>query len=153
MFVTRELIVDAEFGAARGRLKQIVRAADGAGLTGMSRQAYEQTLTRLTSDDASGDPPVSTLVEVRLKGPVKRDDTRVVWLRWEAAGEASGLLPTLDADMVLAAEGQDKSRVTLNGYYESALDDLSDSERSLLHHLASATIRTLLHGVADALAR
>jgi hypothetical protein len=153
MFVTRELIVDAEFGAARGRLKQIVRAADGAGLTGMSRQAYEQTLTRLTSDDASGDPPVSTLVDVRLKGPVKRDDTRVVWLRWEAAGEASGLLPTLDADMVLAAEGQDKSRVTLNGYYESALDDLSDSERSLLHHLASATIRTLLHGVADALAR
>jgi hypothetical protein len=153
MLVTRELIVDAEFGAARGRLKQIVRAADGAGLTGMSRQAYEQTLTRLTSDDASGDPPVSTLVDVRLKGPVKRDDTRVVWLRWEAAGEASGLLPTLDADMVLAAEGQDKSRVTLNGYYESPLDDLSDSERSLLHHLASATIRTLLHGVADALAR
>jgi hypothetical protein len=153
MFVTRELIVDAEFGAARGRLKQIVRAADGAGLTGMSRQAYEQTLIRLTSDDASGDPPVSMLVDVRLKGPVKRDDTRVVWLRWEAAGEASGLLPTLDADMVLAAEGQDKSRVTLNGYYESPLDDLSDSERSLLHHLASATIRTLLHGVADALAR
>jgi hypothetical protein len=154
MFVTRELIVDAEFGAARTRLKQIVRAADGAGLTGMSRQAYEQTLTRLTSDDASDDPPVvSTLVDVRLKGPVKRDDTRVVWLRWEAAGEASGLLPTLDADMVLAAEGQDKSRVTLNGYYESPLDDLSDSERSLLHHLASATIRTLLHGVADALAR
>jgi hypothetical protein len=153
MFVTRELIVDAEFGAARTRLKQIVRAADGAGLTGMSRQAYEQTLTRLTSDDASGDPPVSTLVDVRLKGPVKRDDTRVVWLRWEAAGEASGLLPTLDADMVLAAEGQDKSRITLNGYYESPLDDLSDSERSLLHHLASATIRTLLHGVADALAR
>ena len=154
MFVTRELIVDAEFGAARTRLKQIVRAADGAGLTGMSRQAYEQTLTRLTSDDASDDPPVvSTLVDVRLKGPVKRDDTRVVWLRWEAAGEASGLLPTLDADMVLAAEGQDKSRVTLNGYYESPLDDLSDSERSLLHHLASATIRTLLHGVADVLAR
>jgi len=100
MFVTRELIVDAEFGAARERLKQIVRAADGAGLTGMSRQAYEQTLTRLTSDDASGDPPVvSTLVDVRLKGPVKRDDTRVVWLRWEAAGEASGLLPTLDAQL------------------------------------------------------
>jgi len=154
MFVTRELIVDAEFGAARARLKQIVRAADGAGLTGMSRQAYEQTLTRLTSDDTSGDPlVVSTLVDVRLKGPVKRDDTRVVWLRWEAAGEASGMLPTLDADMVLAAEGQDKTRVTLNGYYESPLDDLPDSERSLLHHLASATIRTLLHGVADALAR
>ena len=154
MFVTRELVVDTEFGAARARLKQIVRAEDGSGLTLMSRHAYEQALSRLTSDDASGFPSVvSTLVDVRLQGPVKRDDTRVVWLRWEAAGEASGMLPTLDADMVLAAEGQDKTRVTLNGYYESPLDDLPDSERSLLHHLASATIRTLLHGVADALAR
>jgi len=154
MFVTRELVVDAEFGAARARLKQIVRAEDGNGLTRMSRHAYEQALARLTSDDATGEPPVvSRLVDVRLKGPVKRDDTRAVWLRWEVAGEASGMLPTLDADMVLAAEGQDKTRVTLNGYYESPLDDLPDSERSLLHHLASATIRTLLHGVADALAR
>ena len=154
MFVTRELIVEAEFGVARARLKQIVQAADGADLAGMSRHAYEQALTRLTRGDASDDPPaVSTLVDVRLRGPVKRDDTRAVWLRWEAAGEASGLLPTLDADMVLAAEGQDKTRVTLNGYYESPLDGLPESERSLLHHLASATIRTLLHQVADALTR
>jgi hypothetical protein len=154
MFVTRELTVDAEFGAARARLKQIVQAADGGGLEGMSRHAYEQALTRLTSDDTTGGAPVvSQLVEVRLKGPVKRDDTRTVWLRWEAAGEASGLLPTLDADMVLAAEGQDKTRVTLNGYYEPPLDDLADSERSLLHHLASATIRTLLQNVAGELAR
>jgi len=154
MFVTRELIVDAEFGAARARLKQIAQAPDGAGLAGMSRQAYEQALARLTSDDGAGDPPVvSTLVDVRLRGPVKRDDTRTVWLRWEAGGEASGLLPTLDADMVIAAEGQDKTRVTLNGYYESPLDGLPESERSLLHHLASATIRTLLQQVADALAR
>ena len=154
MFVTRELIVDAEFGAARARLKQIARAADGDGLTGFARTAYEAALAHLTRDDAPGEAPVvSTLIDVRLMGPMKRDDTRAVWLRWEAAGEAGGLLPTLDADMVLAAEGQDKTRVTLNGYYESPLDDLPDSQRSLLHHLASATIRTLLRGVADALVR
>jgi len=154
MFVTREQVIDAEFGAARARLKQIVRAENGGGLAGMSRTAYEQALTRLTRDDATGEAPViSTLVDVRVMGPMKRDDTRAVWLRWESAGEASGLLPTLDADMVLAAEGQDKTRVTLNGYYETPLDDLADSERSLLHHLASATIRTLLQRVADALAR
>jgi hypothetical protein len=154
MFVTRELVVDAEFGAARARLKQIARAADGDGLTGFARTAYEEALAHLTRDDGPGETPVvSTLVDVRLMGPMKRDDTRAVWLRWEAAGEANGLIPTLDADMVLAAEGQDKTRVTLNGYYESPLDDLPDSERSLLHHLASATIRTLLHDVAGVLAR
>jgi len=160
MFVTREQVVDAEFGAARLRLKEIAKAADGVGLAGMSRDAYEQALTRLMRGDTTGTgggtgrvPVASRLVEVRLRGPVKRDDTRAVWLRWEAAGEASGRLPTLDADMVLVAEGQDKTRVTLNGYYESPLDDLADAERSLLHHLASATIRTLLQNVADALAR
>ena len=154
MFVTRELVVDAEFGAARARLKQITRAADGDGLAGFARTAYEEALAHLTRDDAPGEAPVvSTLVDVRLMGPMKRDDTRAVWLRWEAAGEANGLLPTLDADVVLAADGQDKTRVTLNGYYESPLDDLPDSERSLLHHLASATIRTLLHDVAGVLAR
>ena len=154
MFVTRELVVDAEFSAARARLKQIARTADSDGLAGFARTAYEEALAHLTSDDAPGETPVlSMLVDVRLMGPMKRDDTRAVWLRWEAAGEASGVFPTLDADMVLAAEGEDKTRVTLNGYYESPLDDLPDSERSLLHHLASATIRTLLRGVADALAR
>src|SRR6266513_447164 len=105
MFVTRELVVDAEFGAARARLKQIVRAADGDGLVRMSRTAYEEALAYLTRDDAPGDAPVvSTLVDVRLMGPLK-------------------------------------------------LDDLPDAERSLLHHHAPATIRSLLRGVADALAR
>src|ERR1700746_339162 len=104
MFVTRELVVDAEFGAARARLKQIARAADGDGLTGVARTAYEAALAHLTRDDPPGEAPVvSTLLDRRLMGPMKRDDTRAVWLRWEAADEASGLLPTLDADMVLAA--------------------------------------------------
>ncbi|HYA50803.1 MAG TPA: hypothetical protein VEG33_06495, partial [Streptosporangiaceae bacterium] len=84
MFVTREQVVDAEFGAARARLKQIVQAADGAGLTSMSRDAYEQALTRLMRGDTTGTggaPVASQLVEVRLRGPVKRNDTRAVWLR------------------------------------------------------------------------
>ena len=52
MFVTRELVVDAEFGAARARLKQIARAADGDGLAGFARTAYEEALAHLTRDDA-----------------------------------------------------------------------------------------------------
>jgi hypothetical protein len=30
-------------------------------------------------------------------------------LRWEAIGAAGGLFPVLDADLILAAEGQDKT--------------------------------------------
>ena len=54
MFVTREQVVDAEFGAARLRLKEIAKAADGVGLAGMSRDAYEQALTRLMRGDTTG---------------------------------------------------------------------------------------------------
>lgn len=154
MFVTRELIVDADFAAARARLKRIARAADGGGLAGMSCDAYEKALTRLTTVGPSGDvPEISQLAQVRFLGPVKRDATRTIWLRWEATGPASGLFPALNADLILAAEDQERTRVTLNGYYQAPLDDLdADLDRSVLHYVASATIRTLLHKVADALA-
>jgi hypothetical protein len=150
MFVTRELIVDADFAAARARLKRIARAADGGGLAGMSCDAYEKALTRLTTAGPSGDVPgISQLAQVRFLGPVKRDATRTIWLRWEA----SGLFPALNADLILAAEDQERTRVTLNGYYQAPLDDLdADLDRSVLHYVASAAIRTLLHKVADALA-
>src|SRR2546430_8299470 len=142
MFVTRELVVDAEFGAARARLKQIVRADDGDGLARMSRTAYEEALAHLTRDDAPGDAPVvSTLVDVRLMGPMKRDDTRAVWLRWEAAGEAGGRLPPPGAALVLPAPGPGKTRVTLNGHYEAAPRAPPHSERSPPHPLAPAAVR------------
>jgi len=153
MFVTRELIVDTNFAAARARLKQIARAADGGGLAGMSRDAYGEALARLTTIGPSGNAPgTSELVQVRLLGPVKRDDTRTIWLHWEAAGAASGLFPALNADLILAAEDKKRTRITLNGYYQAPLIDLdADRARSVLHHLASATIRTLLNSVAETL--
>ncbi len=155
MFVTRELIIDADFAAARARLKRIARAADGGGLAGMSRDAYEEALTRLAALGPAGDVPgISKLAQVRFLGPVKRDATRTIWLRWEATGAASGLFPALDADLILAAEDQERTRVTLNGYYQAPLEDLdADVDRSVLHHVASATIRTLLHKVVEALAK
>jgi hypothetical protein len=154
MFVTRELIVDADFAAARARFKRIARTAHGGGLAGMSCHAYEEALVRLTALGPSGDVRgIPQLAQVRLLGPVKRDAARTIWLRWEATGAASGLFPTLNADLTLAAEDQERTRITLHGYYQAQLEDLdAGSDRSLLHHVASATIRTLLHKVAEALA-
>ena len=150
MFTSQELIVDARFAAARPRLAHMV--ADG-GLTGVSRDAYEGVLTRLIRVGPFGDAPgVSKQVQVRLIGPVQRDATTAVWLRWEATGPAGGLFPVLDADLLLRSEGLEKTRMTLNGCYRPPLGRLgADLDRAVLHRVATATIRALLRGIADTL--
>ena len=150
MLITRELIVDIGFAAAGARLVRIMK---GGGLDGASRDAYQGALTRLTRVGPFGDiPGISKLVQVRFLGPAQQDATRTIWLRWEATGPASGLFPALDADLRLAAEGRDKSRVTLKGYYRPPLGRLGAGlDRLFMHRVASATLSALLHSVADAL--
>jgi hypothetical protein len=151
MFTSQELIVDAGFAAARAQLARMVA---GGGLADVSRDAYEGALTRLIRvgpfGDASG---ISKQVQVRLIGPVRRDATTTVWLRWEATGPAGGLFPVLDADLLLRPEGMEKTRMTLNGCYRPPLGRLGAGlDRAVLHRVATATIRALLRGIADALA-
>jgi hypothetical protein len=151
MFTSQELIVDAGFAAARARLARMVA---GGGLTGVSRDAYEGALTRLIRvgpfGDASG---ISKQVQVRLVGPMQRDAITAVWLRWEATGPAGGLFPVLDADLLLWSEGLEKTRMTLNGCYRPPFGRLGAGlDRAVLHRVATATIRALLRGIADALA-
>jgi len=150
MFTSQELIVDARFVAARARLARMV--ADG-GLTEVSRDAYEGALTRLIRVGPFGDTPgVSKQVQVRLIGPVQRDATTAVWLRWEATGPAGGLFPVLDADLLLRSDGPEKTRMMLNGCYRPPLGRLGAGlDRAILHRIAAATIRALLRGIADTL--
>src|SRR5262245_56231268 len=150
MFTSQELIVDARFATARARLARMV--ADG-GLTEVSRDAYEGALTRLIRVGPFGDTPgVSKQVQVRLIGPVQRDATTAVWLRWEATGPAGGLFPVLDADLLLRSDGPEQTRMMLNGCYRPPLGRLGPGlDRAILHRIAAATIRALLRGIADTL--
>jgi hypothetical protein len=90
---------------------------------------------------------------VRLVGPVRRDATTAVWLRWEATGPAGGLFPVLDADLLLRPVGLEQTRMALNGCYRPPLGRLGAGlDRAVLHRVATATIRNLLRGIADTLA-
>jgi hypothetical protein len=151
MFIMQKLSVDAGFDAARERLGQIV---DGGGLTVASQDAYQGALASLVRVGPFGDVPgVSKLVRLRFIGPVKHDGVTTVWLRWEATGAASGLFPVLDADLLLTAGGPEKSQLMLNGCYRPPLGRLGAGlDWAVMHRVASATIRALLHSVADALA-
>jgi hypothetical protein len=138
MFITRSLIVDAGFAAARARMAQLI---DRGRLTEVSRDAYEGAFPSLMRVGPFGDAPgVSKLVQVRILGPVRRDGTWTVWLRWEATGVARGLFPVLDADLMLMAEGTERTQVMLNGCYRPPLSRLGAGlDRAVLHRVASAT--------------
>ena len=151
MFISQNLITDTAFDAARSRLTKFI---DEGHLTEVSRDAYEAAFPGLMRVGPFGDAPgVSKLVRVRILGPVRRDGIWTVWLRWEATGVARGLFPVLDADLMLMAEGTDRTRVMLNGCYRAPLGRLGAGlDRAVLHRVASATIGALLRSIAGELA-
>jgi len=151
MFISQNLITDTAFDAARSRLTKFI---DEGHLTEVSRDAYEAAFPGLMRVGPFGDAHgFSKLVQVRLLGPVWRDGTWTVWLRWEATGATRGLFPVLDADLMLMDDGTDKTRVMLNGCYRPPLGRLGAGlDRAVLHRVASATIRALLRSIADELA-
>jgi hypothetical protein len=95
---------------------------------------------------------MSELVTVRFVGPVRREAVTTVWLRVRPADPASGLFPVLDGGLALTAESPERTRLTLNASYRPPLGGMGAGlDRAVMHHSASATIRALLHSIADAL--
>ena len=75
-----------------------------------------------------------------------------VGLRWEAAGAAGGLFPVLDANISISPAGGETARLALAGSYRPPLGRLGAGlDGAILHRVATATMRCLLHSVAEAL--
>ena len=64
------------------------------------------------------------------------------------------LFPALDADLTLRPAGEQATVLTLVGAYRPPLGGLGAGlDRAILHRVATATIRTFLGRVADAIVR
>jgi hypothetical protein len=150
MFVSHELMLDLSFQAARARLMNLTH---GDCLSTASDRAYADGLTGLIRVGPFGDVPgASKLVRVSLLEPVPRDDTVTLPLRWEATGIMGRLFPVLDADLTVTPAGAG-TLMRLDGAYRPPLADLGAGlDRVVLHRAATATIRSLLTRIADALA-
>ena len=62
------------------------------------------------------------------------------------------MFPALDADLVLAREGEDQVRLGLTGSYRPPLSWAGDTlDRMLLRRIATVTVRHLLRDLAGAL--
>ena len=150
MFVDDEVMVGLSFRSAQARLANLAQAGS---LTSASERAYGDGLASLIRVGPIGPVPgASKLVEVRFRDLVIHDDTALLTLRWEAIGPGGGLFPALDADITLAPAGERATRVTLAGAYRPPLAGLGAGlDRAILRRVATATIRSLLSRLADAL--
>ena len=150
MFVGDEFLLDVSFRAAQARLANLTL---GGWVSAASEGAYDDGLAGLIRVGPVGDVPgISKLVRVRFRELVTRDDTAVLTLRWEATGYHGGLFPALDADVTLTPAGEQATRLTLAGAYRPPLAALGEGlDRAILHRVATATVRSLLGRVADAL--
>jgi hypothetical protein len=152
MFVSEELVLDLGFGVAEARL---VNLSHDGWLATASERAYDEGLAALSLVRVGpfGEMPgIPKLVEARFLDVVSRDESARLALRWEATGHTGGLFPALDADITLVPAGEQATRVTLAGAYRPPLARLGAGiDQVALKHAASATIRSLLQRVGDAL--
>jgi hypothetical protein len=151
VFVGDEVIVDASFCVARARLANLT---SGDWLTDASERAYDDGLAGVIRVAALGDrPDFSRLVRVHFRELVVRDDTAVLTMRWEAAGYGSGLFPALDADITLSLADEHATRLALAGAYRPPLAGLGATlDKTVMHRVATVTMRSLLSRIADAIA-
>lgn len=145
----QEVTIAASFQLAAARLTHLVT---GGGLDGLSEAAYEGGLTLLRVGPFGAVRGLSKLVRVRFLEPVRHGATLTVPLRWEATGVTGELFPVLDADLILAPDGGDKSRLALTGSYRPPLGAAGMAlDKAIMNRIATATFRSMLESLASAI--
>src|SRR5712691_943085 len=139
MFVGDEVRLDVSFAVARERL---ARLSESGALFGPSEDSYSRGSARV------GVAGVAKLVRVQVRALSWTDASAGLALRWEATGAGGGLFPVLDADLKLAALGE-STVLTMAGSYRPPLGSLGEAlDRTILHRVATATVRSFLARVA-----
>ena len=148
MFVSDEVRVKASFEAAARRLSDL---ADGAGLDRASHGAWGEGIARV--GPVGPLPGLSKLVHVQFRELARRGGVAVLTIRWQATGPAGGLFPVLDADITLAPHGENAALLGIDGVYGPPAGAIGAAmDRALLRRIATATVRSFLSRLADAIA-
>ena len=149
MFVAQDLMIGTGSRAAQARFENLLH---GSWLADVSEAACEGGTAGLLRVGPAG-PVAAKLVRVCFLDPVYHGDVMTVGLRWEAAGAAGSLFPVLDANISICPAGDEVARLMLAGSYRPPLGHLGAGlDRAIMHKVAAATMRCLLHSVAEALA-
>jgi len=144
MFVGDEVRVEISATAAAARLANLI---SGSSLIEASQQAWGDGIARVGPV-----PALSKLVRVRFLQPMQRGAVTVLTLRWEATGATGRIFPVLDADITLVPDGDNATLLGLDGVYRPPGGAVGAGlDRVILHRIATATVRSFLTGIADAI--
>jgi len=92
---------------------------------------------------------VARRVAVEIGRPTHLGETVVIPLTWIPV-RAAGLLPSLEADLEIAALGADRTQLAINARYEPPLGMIGRAlDRAVLHRVAEATLKDFLDHVAE----
>ncbi len=143
MFVGDEMLLEVGFAIARERL---ARLAESGALTGTSEDAYSREATQMMRVGAVG---LSKLVRVQVRELAWNAESAGLAIRWEATGPRGALFPVLDADIRLVPAGEQVTALTMAGSYRPPLGVVGETlDRTILHRIATATVRGFLARVA-----
>jgi hypothetical protein len=149
MFAADEVSIPARFDVAAAQLCDLINRG---GLRSACEAAYAEGLAAELSAKPSGRAQqFSQLVRVLFLEPAYRGGTMTVALRWEATGVAGGVFPILDANLILARDGDGHSLLALTGTYRPPFSAAAPGTASM-HRLATAANRSLLAHVAGTIA-
>jgi len=151
MFVSDEMRIPVSAAAAATRLAALTA---GGSLAGLSHAAWGDGIGRVGAV-----PGISELVLVQFREPVRRGPVTVLTLRWQAADTRGALFPVLDADITLSSDGDHATLIGLDGVYRppartgGPTPHEAAPHEAALQRAATATIRSLLNQIADAITR
>ncbi|MFO7549504.1 MAG: hypothetical protein R6X29_11650 [Acidimicrobiia bacterium] len=98
-----------------------------------------------------GPGPLSKTVEMIIGDPMHGTETVTYPIVWRASGPV-GLFPSMDAELVLAAMGPDRTHITFQGRYEPPLEAVGKLiDRAAMHRVAESTVRHLVERLAASL--
>lgn len=119
-------------------------------LTVWARLAYEGG-EELRTRVHPGAGKLTKEVEIVVDTPRSLAKSVCVPITWKATG-AESLFPRLDADLIVAAVGDQMTQITLRGSYKPPLGPVGELlDRALLHHLAEACVKNFMDRIQAAL--
>ena len=147
MFTGDQVQLDISFDAARDRLASL---AQGWWLLDASRDSIGRGVIGYTRVGPL--PGLAKLVSVHVERLPGSHDRAGLALRWEVPGPTGVLFPMLDADITLIPAQDGGSVLAIAAVYRPPLGALGAGlDRTVLHGIATATVRAFLNRAAEAI--
>lgn len=142
-----------ELPLQRDAVEQVLIDAPGSWLPGFATEANLRGDRLLAEVGIGDDVRIAREVAIDLGAPIRLPTKTVLPLRWTATG-ATGLFPSLDADLEIAPLGVDRCQLSMSARYIPPLGALGRvMDRALLFRVAEATIKNFLDQVREGVCR